>query len=271
MAEEEGRTPLLTLDGFSGPLGAPAHPGARAAGRSGAPFAPGDLVDQLDAALQQATPAMLGQKGDWVVMAAWLVLLRSRLLLPADARRSSRRQTAEADQLRDRLIGLQDDAGARRLAGAPAATRPATCSRAASRSCSAPRSRPPIEVDVVEFLWASLALFDDEPAPDTADVYRPRWFDLYTVAEARERILRLLAETPEGVLLARLLPDSLYRIPWQPSVANSAEIAPALRLGQQPHCQPGVGEAGKGRAGAGRGFPAHPRRPDIGAWVALSR
>jgi hypothetical protein len=28
--------------------------------------------------------------------------------------------------------------------------------------------------DMVEFLWASLALFDDEPVPETAGVYRPR-------------------------------------------------------------------------------------------------
>jgi segregation and condensation protein A len=39
------------------------------------------LLKQLEAALQQA-PAMmpLGQKADWVVMAAWLLQLRSLLL-----------------------------------------------------------------------------------------------------------------------------------------------------------------------------------------------
>jgi segregation and condensation protein A len=52
-------------------------------------------------------------------------------------------------------------------------------------------------IDIVEFLWASLALFDDETAVDTTEVYRARRFALYAVAEARERILRLLAETPE--------------------------------------------------------------------------
>ena len=38
------------------------------------------LLDQLTAALSSAAP--LGEKGDWVVMATWLLLLRSRLLLP---------------------------------------------------------------------------------------------------------------------------------------------------------------------------------------------
>ena len=60
---------------------------------------------------------------------------------------------------------------------------------------------------MVEFLWASLALFDDETAVDTTERYRARPFELYAVAEARERILRLLVETPNGAPLARFLPD----------------------------------------------------------------
>ena len=52
---------------------------------------------------------------------------------------------------------------------------------------------------MVEFLWASLALFDDDTAAaDTATVYQARPFELYAVAEARERILQRLAEAPEG-------------------------------------------------------------------------
>ena len=42
-----------------------------------------DVVDQLMVALQQVT-IPLGRKGDWVVLAAWLLLLRSRLLLPIE-------------------------------------------------------------------------------------------------------------------------------------------------------------------------------------------
>jgi segregation and condensation protein A len=66
------------------------------------------LVDQLATALQQApaeTP--LGQKGDWVVMAAWLVQLRARLLLPADAP-AQQDAAAEVDRLRGRLVALEE-------------------------------------------------------------------------------------------------------------------------------------------------------------------
>jgi segregation and condensation protein A len=61
---------------------------------------------------------------------------------------------------------------------------------------------------VIEFLWASLALFDDPERAETATLYPPRPFELYSVAEARDRILRRLAEIPEGAPLERLLPEA---------------------------------------------------------------
>jgi chromatin segregation and condensation protein Rec8/ScpA/Scc1 (kleisin family) len=58
------------------------------------------------AALRQTSGKIpLGQKkGDWVVMAAWLVQLCARLLLPADAPAS----TAEADAFRGQLVALEE-------------------------------------------------------------------------------------------------------------------------------------------------------------------
>ena len=51
-----------------------------------------------------------------------------------------------------------------------------------------------------------MALFDDDPAPDTANVHRPPLTKLHDIAAARERILLLLAAAPDGAPLARLLP-----------------------------------------------------------------
>jgi segregation and condensation protein A len=62
-------------------------------------------------------------------------------------------------------------------------------------------------IDVMEFLWASLVLFDAEAVPDTAMTYQPAPLRPHTVAQARERILRRLKEQPEGVALDQLLPD----------------------------------------------------------------
>jgi hypothetical protein len=61
-------------------------------------------------------------------------------------------------------------------------------------------------LDMTEFLWASLALFDDEQPADTTTAYRPAPLALHTVAQARERILRRLSEQPDGAPLAELLP-----------------------------------------------------------------
>jgi segregation and condensation protein A len=220
--EGEERTPLLTLDGYSGSLeGLLILARSRRIDLAKIPLL--DLVDQLTVALRDAPPATpMGQKGDWVAMAAWLVQLRSLLLLPAD---SPARQAArdEADRFRDRLSGLAEIQ--------------ALAAWLDRRPHLGPdvfvRGRPPegfdlaaVEavprIDVVEFLWASMALFDDgTPGADVAETCRPRWRDLYSIAEARSRILRRLAETPDGLPLEQLLPEE--------SAAAGIPAAPGMR------------------------------------------
>lgn len=208
----EGSSPSLELDGFSGPLELLLNL-VRAQQIDLARLSVPDLIDQLVAALQQAGAEItLGQKGAWVVMAAWLVWLRSRLLLPAEP--ADPVADGEAGRLRDRLLALQQvqalagwlerrpqlgrDVFARGQPELPAL-------RVDAGSMVANR----YEADVVEFLWAGLALFDDTPKPTTtASPYRPVRFDLYSVAEARERILRGLAEMSDPVPLERLLPPA---------------------------------------------------------------
>jgi segregation and condensation protein A len=201
----EGRTPALILAGFSGPLD---HllTLARAQKIALSDISLTALVDQLTEALRQAPASVpLGQKADWVVMAAWLVQLRTLLLLPADA---SARQDAEveAGQLRERLVALQEtEALAIWLA-----QRPQLGHDVFARGCPeffGVAVETGAAIDVIEFLWASLALFDEPEGPATPTVYRPRPFELYAVAEARDRIRRRLAEAPDGAPLDRFLPD----------------------------------------------------------------
>ena len=113
---------MLVLDGFDGPL-ALLLTLARAHQIDLAQLSLTALLAQLATALRHAPAAMpLGQKGDWVVMAAWLLQLRSHLLLPADVP-AQQDAAAAADQLRGRLVDLQADAGAGCLARAAAAAR----------------------------------------------------------------------------------------------------------------------------------------------------
>jgi segregation and condensation protein A len=210
-------TPVLDLDGYSGPLDqllvlARAHE----IDLTRLPLVA--LVDQLATALHHAPPATpLGQKSDWVVMTAWLVQLRSHLLLPADPAVQPQAE-AQAVELRDRLVDLQAmQALARWLDGRPQLGRDVFARGQPedfAAAIGAEHDRDPIEhvrwepVDVVGFLWASLALFDAvEDAVDTAEVYRPQRRDWYSVAAARARILALLADAPEGERFERFLPD----------------------------------------------------------------
>jgi segregation and condensation protein A len=217
----EGASLFLTLGGFAGPLDYLLVL-ARAQKIDLADLSLLALVDQLAAALRQApatTP--LGQKGDWVVMAAWLVQLRAQLLLPAGALVQNE-ATAEADRLRERLAALEEIAAlAHWLERRPQLGHQVFA-----------RGQPEVfgvsvdavqAIDMVEFLWASLALFDDDNnQPDAASVYRPLPLELYAIAEARERIVRLLQQSPEGVTLDRLLPDAA-------APANDAGLSPLRR------------------------------------------
>jgi segregation and condensation protein A len=202
----QGGAPFLTLDGFAGPLD---HllTLARAEKIAIGAISLAALVDQLASALQRAARTVpLGQQAGWVVMAAWLVQLRTRLLLPAEASAAQGAQ-GEADELRGRLVALDE---IQALAG--------WLARRPQRGHDVfARGRPEMfgvsveagpALDVVEFLWASLALFDDaDKRTETASVYQARPFAPYPVAAARARILQLLAESPDGAPLARFLPE----------------------------------------------------------------
>lgn len=230
----EGDTPYLALDGFSGPL-ALLLSLARTQQIDLARLPVAKLVDQLVNALQEAGPS-LGERGTWLVMACWLLLLRSRLLLPADTPGQQEAEEA-ADQLRGHLRALQ----AGRALASWLDRRPQL-----GRDVFA-RGQPELlgafagvqhQVDVIEFLWAAMGLFaDGTDEADAASVYRPRWAELYAMGDARERILRLLAETPEGGPLGSFLPrpsgedpitvapDLLRRSAWTSTFLASLELA----------------------------------------------
>ena len=225
--------PQLELDGFSGSLDLLLSL-ARAQRIDLARLSLRDLVDPLTPALQQA--ATLAERGDWLVMAAWLVLLRSRLLLPAatPAREAARRL---AGRLRGRLLGLERvQALAAWLDHRPQLGRDVFGRGMPDRAAGSRDVRP--EVDVVELLWACLALFDDDDqGTDTTTAYQPRPLALHSVADARVRILRRLAATVAGQTLGQLLPHApaaqdgasrsnvMARSAWTSTFVASLELA----------------------------------------------
>ena len=231
VSEGQG-TPLLALDGFNGPLERLLAL-ARTQRIDLARLPLGDMLDQLAAALQHPPPATpLGRKGDWVVMTAWLLQLRSLLLLPVE-HPTQLAAEAEADQLRERLVRLREmQALASWLDG-----------RAQLGRDVFARGQPELvgttvgtahAVDVVEFLWAAMELFDDAAdAAETGLRYQPLRLDLHSLPAARDRILRLLGETPGGGPLDRFLPAARAeaetalrrRSAWTTTFAASLELA----------------------------------------------
>jgi segregation and condensation protein A len=139
------------------------------------------------------------------VMAAWLVLLWSRRLLPA-ASPTEEAGDNSADQPPDRERAL--------LAARTLAT---WLERRPQLGIDVfARGQPEVvgtefglhhEVDVIEFLWACLSQFDDDAGRiDTSTPYRPARHALWTVLDARARILQLLAKTSDDAPLERFLP-----------------------------------------------------------------
>jgi len=238
--EGPSSSPSLLLDGYTGTLErllalARAHQVDLA--RLSLP----DLCDQLGAALARAGDAVpLSQRGAWLVMAAWLLQLRSRLLLPADAS-AMKAADADAGRLRGRLAELRHvQALAAWLDGRPQLGRDVFAR--GRPEWVGPVGGPEHQVDVIEFLWASLALFDaDLPAAGTTASYRPAWRDLYSVPDARERIRRLLTATPKGAALGELLPEPVPDMPppsalkrrsaWTSTFVASLELAKQGEVG----------------------------------------
>ena len=92
------------------------------------------------------------------------------------------------------------------------------------------------EVDVIEFLWACLSQFDDDADRiDTSTPYRPARLALWTVPDARARILQLLAETSDDAPLERFLPaldpEARVTTPPSPSLRRRSAVASTLIAG----------------------------------------
>ena len=212
----QARTPLLALDGFSGSLDRLldlARDKRIDLARLPLPV----LVEQVTATLAW-DDVPLTERADWLVMGAWLLQLRSRLLLPADAP-GRRAAEAAADRLRRRLLGLAEiQALASWLDDRPQLGRD-VFARGAPELRELLRPDEP-ELDVVAFLWACVDLFDAGlPKSDTVEHHAPPRVELHSIPAARLRILHRLADAPDGRTLDQLLPDA--------APADAATSAPA--------------------------------------------
>ena len=195
--------PVLTVAGFEGPLDWLLEM-ARARRIDLATLSIVDLVDAFVAALgaalsAHAVRADLSRWGEWLVMAATLALLRSRLLLPPDAPEARAAQDeAEAmrRQLLERAVVRQ---AAEWLDRQPQLGRDVFALGAGAEPVAS-RGRTTNITDLFRACLVALRV------PEQADAYELKFMKLWRVPDAMTQITRMLEVRPQGGPLANFLP-----------------------------------------------------------------
>ena len=221
--------PALRLEAYEGPLDLLLEL-ARAQRVDLAQISVATLAEQFEAVVtaaieRRAVP--LPRLADWLIMAAWLTLLRSRLLLPAVAAENVEAER-EAQGLRRRLA---DRECAGRLADwlerRPQMGRQVFARGEAEADALNTAGTPPL-ADTAELLRACLRLL---VLPHRDRVYRPRPPELWRVPDALERMRQLLPTVGEAAadLVSFLPPPSEKRA--QSRLQRRAALATTLMAG----------------------------------------
>jgi segregation and condensation protein A len=193
---------VLALEGFEGPLDLLLEL-ARAQKVDLAKISILSLVEQFLAVIEGARRVRLELAADWLVMAAWLTWLKSRLLVPALGEPEDAETAAET--LAARLADLQ----AMRAASAWLGHRPQLGWDAFARGTpedftETDRSR--LRVELSGLLSAYLAARRRAGAKQQ---YRPKPMTYFSVQNALERLARLLGTLPDWTSLEQFLPEGL--------------------------------------------------------------
>ena len=196
--------PILAVDGFAGPLDWLLEM-AQARKIDLARLSIAALIEAFATAMEAALARQIGGRatelgrwGVWLVMAATLAFLRSRLLLPSDSSEAKAAED-EAEALRYRLVSrAQVRAAADWLERRPQLGRDVFGCGTGDRRHNDGRVG-----DITELLRACLIALR---VPDQADAYRPRPPPLWQVSDAIARMHQLLGALPDGSPLTALLP-----------------------------------------------------------------
>ncbi|MEO8715389.1 MAG: ScpA family protein [Acetobacteraceae bacterium] len=204
-SSSEHRAPALVLhlDGFDGPLDLLLDL-ARAQKVDLARISILALVEQYLAIVEGARRMRLELAADWLVMAAWLVWLKSRLLVPDNPEAIEEGETA-AGALAERLAILQGvRAAAAWLDARPQLGREVFARGAPEDLVEIDRTR--LRLDLPSLMRAYIAAVQRAAS---SRAYRPRPLTIWTVQDALARLIRLLGVGPDWASLERFLPDSL--------------------------------------------------------------
>ncbi len=221
---------VLSLDGFEGPLDLLLDL-ARAQKVDLSRISILALVEQFLAVIEGARRIRLELAADWLVMAAWLAWLKSRLLLPDDHEPGEQVEDA-TDRLAERLAELERiRALAHWLDCRPVLGRDVF--RRAAPESFVVADRSGLRLDLPGLLGGYLSAACRVAANR---LWRPARREFWTVAAALDRLERMLGLEPGWTDLSALLP----RDPLDP-VARTAAVAStlvaALELARRGACE----------------------------------
>ncbi len=191
----------LRLDGFEGPLDLLLEL-ARAQKVDITKISVVALVDQYLAVIEGARRVRLEVAADWLVMAAWLAWLKSRLLIPLEQVEGEDAETL-AERLTDRLAELER----MRAAALWLNRRPWLGHDVFARGAPEvlkQEDRSGIAADLPALLQAYVA---GRRRALARRPYRPKPRKLFTVQEALDRLSRLVGALPAWAELRAFLPE----------------------------------------------------------------
>jgi segregation and condensation protein A len=227
MSASETREPdslLLQLEGFEGPLDLLLDL-ARSQKVDLSRISILSLVDQYLAVIEGARRIRLELAADWLVMAAWLTWLKSRLLLPEGSEAAEEAEIA-ADILAQRLRDLQAiRAGAIWLAARPQLGQDVFARGAPEDHTEIDRSR--LALDLASLVRGYLMAV--RRGAGSKGGYRPRPLSLWSVTDALRRVAALLGSVPDWTSLEHFLPDTLSG-PLEQRAALASTLLAGLEL-----------------------------------------
>lgn len=210
---------VLKLEGFEGPLDLLLEL-ARGQKVDLAKISILDLVEQFLSVIEGARRVRLELAADWLVMAAWLTWLKSRLLLPQLGEGEDAEEAA--DILQARLLDLQ----AMRQAALWLGQRPQLNLDVFARGVPEDMTeinRSRLKLEMSGLLSAYLAA---RRRSGRRQRYRPRPMVYFSVQDALQRVGRLLGSLPDWASLERFLPEGL-----EDGVPRRAAVSATLLAG----------------------------------------
>jgi segregation and condensation protein A len=201
VASEAAENLVLRLEGFEGPMDLLLDL-ARSQKVDLAKISILSLVDQYLAVIEGARCVRLELAADWLVMAAWLTWLKSRLLVPASGDEDPESGEMAAEALAERLREMNIIRTlAAWLASRPTLGQDVFARGAPETHYEYDRSRILIEPGPFVRAYLEAVRRGTKSSP-----YKPRALTLWTVQDALRRLVDLVGVLPDWTTLEQFLP-----------------------------------------------------------------